>query len=588
MAFTKIAPAGLSTSGNFTFGDVTVNSIQLSDGSAVGGAGLGTAIDGNDQIYYTDTVLSIGSTTTINPPDSSNVAYTQYAEIAVEEGFDLIIEDGDDFVPDILGLSTGTAAPLAGAGGRVRADNFTNKAGTGAPTFPNGVNVTGVSTFGNTVVGGATTELIVTGDARVTGILTIGTSSITLDGSENQVNVGTGVTIHHTNGVQVGGNTVHSTGITVNDINASGIITSTGITVNDINASGIITSTSIVVGNTVITSTSIGIGTTTTAGKNAGIGTAVGTLVYDSNLNRLEVYTPVGWTKAAEESFTVTVSPGSITANTGRSGYIYYTFTGAGSFVITGAPGTLEYLVVGGGGAGGNTSGGGGGAGGFVTGTFTNLGPGTYTVQVGGGGVSPATNGTPSYITNPGITSATAQGGGLGGGFDTAGGPGGSGGGGGSRVPGGANGGFPGGSGNKVTGTSTASTPNTQGSNGGDGYAQPASYSGGGGGGGAGGAGGQGGPYPGQAGNGGPGQPSSITGSSVLYAGGGGGGSELMAAGAAGPGGGGAGARFADGPGQPNPGATAGTANKGGGGGGGHITHANGGSGVVIIAYPTS
>ena len=142
MAFTKIAPAGLSTSGNFTFGDVTVNSIQLSDGSAVGGAGLGTAIDGNDQIYYTNTVLSIGSTTTIDPPDSSNIAYTQYAEIAVEEGFDLIVEDGDDLVPDILGLSTETAGVLAGAGGRVRADNFTNKAGTGAPTFPNGVNAT--------------------------------------------------------------------------------------------------------------------------------------------------------------------------------------------------------------------------------------------------------------------------------------------------------------------------------------------------------------------------------------------------------------------------------------------------------------
>jgi len=110
---------------------------------------------------------------------------------------------------------------------RIRANQFTDKAGTGAPTFPNGVQVTGVSTLGNTVVGGGTTQLIVTGNARITGILTIGTSSITLDGSSNQVNVGTGVTLHHTNGVQVGGNTLHSTVLTVNQINASGVITAT-------------------------------------------------------------------------------------------------------------------------------------------------------------------------------------------------------------------------------------------------------------------------------------------------------------------------------------------------------------------------
>jgi len=82
-----------------------------------------------------------------------------------------------------------------------------------------GIKVVGVSTIGNTVVGGGTTQLIVTGDARITGILTIGTSSVTLDGTNNQVNVGTGVTIHHTNGVQVGGNTVHSTGLIINQIN---------------------------------------------------------------------------------------------------------------------------------------------------------------------------------------------------------------------------------------------------------------------------------------------------------------------------------------------------------------------------------
>ena len=48
------------------------------------------------------------------------------------------------------------------------------------------------------VVGSATTfteDLVVSGDARVTGILTVGTSSITLNGSSNIINVGTGVTI---------------------------------------------------------------------------------------------------------------------------------------------------------------------------------------------------------------------------------------------------------------------------------------------------------------------------------------------------------------------------------------------------------
>ena len=122
------------------------------DGSNLDGvasAGLGTAISETapgDVIYYTDTVLSIAETITIDAPSSSNVAYTQYAEIAVEDTKDLIIADGDDFIPDILGLSPEGVTPLAGAGGRVRADNFTNKAGNGAPTFQTGLQVTGVVT----------------------------------------------------------------------------------------------------------------------------------------------------------------------------------------------------------------------------------------------------------------------------------------------------------------------------------------------------------------------------------------------------------------------------------------------------------
>ena len=41
---------------------------------------------------------------------------------------------------------------------------------------------------------------------------------------------------------------------------------------------------------TVITGSSVGIGTTTTSGRNAGVGTAVGTIIFNSSLNQLQVY----------------------------------------------------------------------------------------------------------------------------------------------------------------------------------------------------------------------------------------------------------------------------------------------------------
>ena len=122
------------------------------DGSnleGVASAGLGTALgeaNGLDVIYYTDNVLTVTDDITVDPPATTNIAYTQYAEIAVADSKDLIVADGDDLVPDILGLSTEGITPLAGAGGRIRADLFTNKAGTGAPTFQTGVVVTGVTT----------------------------------------------------------------------------------------------------------------------------------------------------------------------------------------------------------------------------------------------------------------------------------------------------------------------------------------------------------------------------------------------------------------------------------------------------------
>jgi len=174
------------------------------DGSnleGVASAGLGTAVDdtseyGGQQIYYTNTVLGIGATLTVNPPDSSNIAYTQYQEISVDAGADLIISDGDDLIPDILGISSDVQVPgvLAGGGGRVRADNFSNKAGTGAPTFPAGVNVVGLvsattgSFTGNVSVGGTLTYEDVTNIDSV-GIVTARTGIKVLAGGINAIGV---------------------------------------------------------------------------------------------------------------------------------------------------------------------------------------------------------------------------------------------------------------------------------------------------------------------------------------------------------------------------------------------------------------
>ena len=101
---------------------------------------------------------------------------------------------------------------------------------------------------------------------------------------------------------------------------------------------------------------------------------------------------------------------------------VIHTFTSSGSFVAPGSfSETLEYVVVGGGGAGGgqNFRGGGGGAGAVRHGTTPVSGPSTTTVQVGAGGVyfhpeGPNGNGTPSYFGTP----ITSPGGGMGGGYE--------------------------------------------------------------------------------------------------------------------------------------------------------------------------
>ena len=97
--------------------------------------------------------------------------------------------------------STPGGVAVAGGGGGSQTLNTTLGLGN---TSSRGMSV-GVSTFNTVTVGGATTALVVIGDARITGILTIGTASLTLDGTNNTIKLGSGTTISESGGATYAG-----------------------------------------------------------------------------------------------------------------------------------------------------------------------------------------------------------------------------------------------------------------------------------------------------------------------------------------------------------------------------------------------
>ena len=128
MGFTKVAPAGIGTepgdgyrigdsflhatglsAGNATFSGIVTAQKFVGDGSELNGvSGLGTALSNDstsplNTLYYVNSVMSIGSTITVDPPSTALAVYTNYAELQIEDSADLIIESGD-VVPDCFDL----------------------------------------------------------------------------------------------------------------------------------------------------------------------------------------------------------------------------------------------------------------------------------------------------------------------------------------------------------------------------------------------------------------------------------------------------------------------------------------------------
>ena len=271
-------------------------------------------------------------------------------------------------------------------------------------------------------------------------------------------------------------------------------------------------------------------------------------------------------------AFSSECTGGTITHLGGNTIHTFTTTSSTFDCTNTGG-GTVQVLVVagGGGGAGANTSagvGGGGGGGGYQEDNAFVVTPQAYSITVGNGGSGGPARNNGNTGQNSIFSTITAYGGGGGGTVGSAGFNGGSGGGGGGDA----------GSGAGIGGTGS------QGGNGGAGTGLLGNQAGGGGGGAA--------PENGNTdanADGGDGKVSSITGSPTTYAGGGGGAvNQVSPGGVGGIGGGGNGNQTNGGVGQ------AGGVNTGGGGGGGGQTNGtieaaggDGGSGIVIISYPT-
>ena len=204
MSFTKVAPAGIGTEpgnsiligdsllhstgidigsntgigvtirkhGDATFTGIITASAFFGDGSGLEGvssSGIGTPLSDDDtsslnKVYYVNQELSIGSTVTVNHPDSAIASYTHYQDLVVKDNADFIVTDGDTFIPDVLGINTASLPnPVSGAtGGRIRAGTLTNAGANGAPNFPNGLTGT-AATF---------TTGTFTGNLGVAGVLT--------------------------------------------------------------------------------------------------------------------------------------------------------------------------------------------------------------------------------------------------------------------------------------------------------------------------------------------------------------------------------------------------------------------------------
>ncbi len=185
-------------------GSNIVFSTPPASGLSFSGVVLGVAVPvgvSTGDAYYRQVYSPTGVQTSFNFVNGYTVGYLDVyrngakliptADYTATDGlnFSLVTpaQAGDDV--EAIGYKVSSVTIVNGALNSLTVSGISSLAGQ--TNITNNLSVTGVGTFGT--VGVAATALVVQGDARVTGILTVGTGSLTLNGNNNSIN---GVTIN--------------------------------------------------------------------------------------------------------------------------------------------------------------------------------------------------------------------------------------------------------------------------------------------------------------------------------------------------------------------------------------------------------
>ena len=214
---------GLTADDHITTGDIISRNINSSGIiTATSFVGSGANLTGIDATSVKDS--------------GGNVKIQAQASGAIHTGvstFQDVDIDGHSNLDNIsvAGVSTFTGdATFSGnvsIGGTLTYEDVKNVDSVGVGTFRDGIKV------------GSGVTIEPNGQATFTGIVTFGSSSTTINGNTDTVNVGTALTLGHSQGLQYHTQNLHSAGFEVNQINATGIITATSFSGSGANLTGL-------------------------------------------------------------------------------------------------------------------------------------------------------------------------------------------------------------------------------------------------------------------------------------------------------------------------------------------------------------